>query len=353
MIADSVGFVAASGRRVVYDATSPHTSPHLPTPARISAHLSTSPHISPHLPTSPHISPHLPTSPHISPHLPTSHHISPHLPTSPHISPTSRVVYDAEHFFDGFLANEQHALATLRAAAAAGAESIALCDTNGGTMPAEVERLVRVAVEAVGPAVSVQVHCHNDCALAVANSLAAVSAGTFARRPPPPLAIPPHRRPSPSPPAPPPRPPPAARSAVQRACRLAGPGHDPSSAPSCRRVGSAGHDQRDRRAVRQRGPRLHRRLPRAEERRCVLPPHAAVGAAADGAVAVRGRRRPPQMRNVSPHLPTSPHISPHLPTSPHPSPYLPISPHIRCCRSGTSTSRWRTSATPRRCPCST
>jgi len=88
-----------------------------------------------------------------------------------------RVVYDAEHYFDGFLANEEHALATLRAAAAAGAESIALCDTNGGTMPAEVERLVRAAVEAVGPAVSVQVHCHNDCALAVANSLAAVSAG--------------------------------------------------------------------------------------------------------------------------------------------------------------------------------
>ena len=74
MIADSVGFVAASGRRVVYDATSPHTSPHLPTPARISAHLSTSTHIYPHLPTPLHISPHLPTSP---PHL---HHISPHLP---------------------------------------------------------------------------------------------------------------------------------------------------------------------------------------------------------------------------------------------------------------------------------
>ena len=88
-----------------------------------------------------------------------------------------RVFYDAEHYFDGYRANPEHALATLRAAADAGAEAIALCDTNGGTMPSEVERLVRVAVETLGPNVDVGVHCHNDCSMAVANSLAAVNAG--------------------------------------------------------------------------------------------------------------------------------------------------------------------------------
>ena len=88
-----------------------------------------------------------------------------------------RVIYDAEHFFDGYKANPEHAVATLQAAAEAGAEAIALCDTNGGSMPAEVEELVRVAREAVGPNVGIAVHCHNDCSLAVANSLAAVSAG--------------------------------------------------------------------------------------------------------------------------------------------------------------------------------
>lgn len=88
-----------------------------------------------------------------------------------------RVIYDAEHFFDGYKSNPEHAIATLKAAADAGCEAIALCDTNGGTMPSEVERLVAIAVEAVGPGVEVAVHCHNDCAMAVANSLAAVRAG--------------------------------------------------------------------------------------------------------------------------------------------------------------------------------
>jgi len=88
-----------------------------------------------------------------------------------------RVIYDAEHFFDGYKANPEHAIATLRAAAEAGAEAIALCDTNGGTMPEEVYRLVGVAVEELGPDVGVAVHCHNDCSMAVANSLAAVRAG--------------------------------------------------------------------------------------------------------------------------------------------------------------------------------
>ena len=88
-----------------------------------------------------------------------------------------RVFYDAEHFFDGYKANPEHAIATIKAAADAGAEAIALCDTNGGSMPHEVEELVKIAAEAVGPEVDIAVHCHNDCSLAVANSLAAVTAG--------------------------------------------------------------------------------------------------------------------------------------------------------------------------------
>lgn len=85
------------------------------------------------------------------------------------------VFYDAEHFFDGHRANPEYALRTLRAAAEAGASVVILCDTNGGTMP---ERIAEVVAE-VKRAVSCEVgiHCHNDCELAVANSLAAVRAG--------------------------------------------------------------------------------------------------------------------------------------------------------------------------------
>jgi 2-isopropylmalate synthase len=87
-----------------------------------------------------------------------------------------RVFYDAEHFFDGFRANAEYALDTLHSAAKAGAETIILCDTNGGTLPdriAEVVALVRARI----PQVRVGIHCHNDSELAVANSLAAVEAG--------------------------------------------------------------------------------------------------------------------------------------------------------------------------------
>jgi 2-isopropylmalate synthase len=85
------------------------------------------------------------------------------------------VIFDAEHFFDGWKADCNYALAALRAAAAAGARMVALCDTNGGTMPEDVARAVRSVVESL--AVPVGIHCHNDCELAVANSLAAVDAG--------------------------------------------------------------------------------------------------------------------------------------------------------------------------------
>ncbi len=86
-----------------------------------------------------------------------------------------RVIYDAEHFFDGWKENADYALRTLRAAQEAGAEVLVLCDTNGGSMPEEVSHITRTVVEQVD--VPVGIHCHNDCDLAVANSLAAVDAG--------------------------------------------------------------------------------------------------------------------------------------------------------------------------------
>jgi 2-isopropylmalate synthase len=85
------------------------------------------------------------------------------------------VIFDAEHFFDGFKADRDYALECLKAAVEAGADVVVLCDTRGGSMPDEI----RTAVEAVksAGAHAVGIHCHNDCELAVANSLAAVSAG--------------------------------------------------------------------------------------------------------------------------------------------------------------------------------
>jgi 2-isopropylmalate synthase len=86
-----------------------------------------------------------------------------------------RVFYDAEHFFDGWAANPDYALQTLKAAEEAGAEIAILCDTNGGSLP---ERIVE-GVDAARRALSIPVgiHCHNDCDVAVANSLAAVAQG--------------------------------------------------------------------------------------------------------------------------------------------------------------------------------
>lgn len=89
-----------------------------------------------------------------------------------------QVFYDAEHFFDGWKHNPDYALQTLRAAAQAGAAGVILCDTNGGTLPEDIAELTRRAVECLqGDGVLVGIHCHNDCELAVANSLAAVDAG--------------------------------------------------------------------------------------------------------------------------------------------------------------------------------
>ena len=87
----------------------------------------------------------------------------------------SEVVYDAEHFFDGFRRNPDYALRTLRAAADAGAAWIVLCDTNGGSLPEQVAEAVdQVAREIKVP---LGIHTHNDGELAVANSLAAVRQG--------------------------------------------------------------------------------------------------------------------------------------------------------------------------------
>ena len=85
------------------------------------------------------------------------------------------VVYDAEHFFDGYKANADYALQTLTAAAEAGADCLCLCDTNGGTFPGEIFD-VTARVKALFP-VTIGIHCHNDCELAVANSIMAVQAG--------------------------------------------------------------------------------------------------------------------------------------------------------------------------------
>jgi len=93
------------------------------------------------------------------------------------------VFYDAEHFFDGYKANPEYAMATVRTAYEAGADYVVLCDTNGGSMPWEVEEIVRVTGKSLAsgqgdraPA-RLGIHTHDDGGLAVANALAAVRAG--------------------------------------------------------------------------------------------------------------------------------------------------------------------------------
>ena len=86
------------------------------------------------------------------------------------------VIYDAEHLFDGYKADRDYALTTLRAAAEAGADTLVLCDTNGGSMPWEIETVAR-EVRSLFPDVILGIHAHNDGGMALANSLAAVRAG--------------------------------------------------------------------------------------------------------------------------------------------------------------------------------
>jgi 2-isopropylmalate synthase len=90
-----------------------------------------------------------------------------------------RVVFDAEHFFDGYRADPGYAQAVLDAAISAGADTLALCDTNGGTLPDDAARVVAEVAARVGSSVRVGVHFHNDSACAVANSVVAVSGGAL------------------------------------------------------------------------------------------------------------------------------------------------------------------------------
>ena len=87
-----------------------------------------------------------------------------------------RVIFDAEHYFDGWLANPDYALACIQAAAEAGASLVCLCDTRGGVLPAQVGGAVDAAQGQI-PGTPLGIHCHNDGELAVANSLEAVERG--------------------------------------------------------------------------------------------------------------------------------------------------------------------------------
>ena len=88
---------------------------------------------------------------------------------------SEEVIYDAEHFFDGYKANPEYALETLKAAELGHADCIVLCDTNGGTMPWEIEEIVKKVQEKISTPLGI--HGHNDSGLAVANSIYAVKSG--------------------------------------------------------------------------------------------------------------------------------------------------------------------------------
>lgn len=88
------------------------------------------------------------------------------------------VIFDAEHYFDGVLNNEEYALKVLKAATEAGADCLVLCDTNGGTLPHLIYEKTRQVVD-LFPGVDVGIHCHNDTGCAVASSIAAVRAGAI------------------------------------------------------------------------------------------------------------------------------------------------------------------------------
>lgn len=88
-----------------------------------------------------------------------------------------KVLFDAEHFFDGYKANPDYALKTIKTAEEAGAAAAVLCDTNGGCFPDEITEITKKAVETLN--IPVGIHCHNDTDCAVANSIAAVKAGAL------------------------------------------------------------------------------------------------------------------------------------------------------------------------------
>jgi len=93
------------------------------------------------------------------------------------VSEQRRVIYDAEHFFDGYAADSAYALETLRAALRGGAETLVLCETNGGRLPWFVEETTRAVSAALGADTRLGIHAHDDAGCGVANSLAAVRGG--------------------------------------------------------------------------------------------------------------------------------------------------------------------------------
>ncbi len=93
------------------------------------------------------------------------------------------VLYDAEHFYDGYQDNPEYALQTLDAAIKGGSRTIVLCDTNGGTLPSKISEITRIVTEhfkiSQPETIILGIHTHNDCAMAVANSVAAVEQGAL------------------------------------------------------------------------------------------------------------------------------------------------------------------------------
>ena len=88
-----------------------------------------------------------------------------------------RVIFDAEHFFDGYRDSENFALKMLEAAVSGGADTLVLCDTNGGSLPKSIYEVTAIVKKKFGNKVTIGIHAHNDCGLAVANTLMAVEAG--------------------------------------------------------------------------------------------------------------------------------------------------------------------------------
>lgn len=88
-----------------------------------------------------------------------------------------RVIFDAEHFFDGYLSNPEYAIQTLKIACEAGADTLVFCDTNGGTLPHQIQKILSELLPQF-PGVRTGIHCHNDTGVAVANSLIAAGSGT-------------------------------------------------------------------------------------------------------------------------------------------------------------------------------
>ncbi|MBT4989562.1 MAG: citramalate synthase, partial [Rickettsiales bacterium] len=92
------------------------------------------------------------------------------------VSEGKQVIFDAEHFFDGYKANPEYSMEVIKVAHRAGSKWVALCDTNGGCLPYEISTIVGNVIKEID-AEALSIHCHNDTGCAVANTLAAIRAG--------------------------------------------------------------------------------------------------------------------------------------------------------------------------------